>query len=95
VRRVLLRLGPHSVAMAHYIVDFHLLADRLGQVVLNAPVIPLRILANGPAAALETFARRAESEILETLSTEDGRQLNARVLVDERVFHVQVRELSE
>ena len=75
--------------MAHmFNVGFTMISARTGEMFSSAPVIPIRIMAESPAEALEEFAHRSEGAILETSKKSNG--VEAKVSVDGRVFRVKV-----
>ncbi len=73
-----------------FIVGFNLLADRDGELVTETPVIPLKILAETAAAALELFAERAEGTVIHAAHSTSVDAVDARVAVDRRIFRVRV-----
>ncbi len=73
-----------------FIVGFNLLSDHNGELVTDTPVIPLKILADTAAAALELFAERAEGKIIHAAHSMTVDAVDARVAVDRRVFRVRV-----
>ncbi len=77
-----------------FIVGFNLLSDRNGELVTDTPVIPLKILADTAAAALELFAERAEGTILHAAHSTAVDAVDARVAVDRRIFRVRVCDSS-
>ena len=77
-----------------FIVGFNLLSFRDGQFVTDTPVIPLKIVAETAAGALEVFAARSEGKILETNHNVAADAIDARIEVDQRVFRVRVCDSS-
>ncbi len=73
-----------------FIVGFNLLSDRDGELVTDTPVIPLKILAETAAAALELFAERAEGTVIHAAHSTTVDAVDARVAVDCRIFRVRV-----
>jgi hypothetical protein len=77
-----------------YIVGFNLLSTRGGELVTDTPVIPLRILADTAADALEAFAERTEGRIIHAAHSTNVDAVDAKVAVDQRIFRVRVCDAS-
>ncbi|HSP35856.1 MAG TPA: hypothetical protein VLU46_16205 [Thermoanaerobaculia bacterium] len=73
-----------------FIVGFNLLSYRNGEFVTDTPVIPLKIVAETAAAALEVFARRSEGVIIDASHNAAADAIDARIAVDQRIFRVRV-----
>ncbi len=78
------------VPMREFIVGFNVLSNRNGELVTDTPVIPLRILADTAAQALEFFARRSEGTIVSSSHHAGADAIEARVSVDDRIFRVRI-----
>ncbi|HSP13368.1 MAG TPA: hypothetical protein VLV78_01300 [Thermoanaerobaculia bacterium] len=73
-----------------YIVGFNVLSNQGGELVTDTPVIPLRIFAETAAAALEVFAERTEGTIIHAAHSTTVDAVDAKVVVDQRIFRVRV-----
>lgn len=73
-----------------FIVGFNLLSFRNGEFITDTPVVPLKIVAETAAGALEVFAARSEGKIIYTSHNAAADAIDARVAVEERIFRVRV-----
>jgi hypothetical protein len=73
-----------------YIVGFNLLSNHGGELITDTPVVPLKILAETAAAALEVFAERAEGTILHAAHSTTVDAVDAKVVVNHKIFRVRV-----
>jgi len=73
-----------------FIVGFNLLSYQNGEFVTDTPVVPLKIVAETAAGALEVFAARSEGTIIAAAHNTAADAIDARVAVDHRVFRVRV-----
>lgn len=73
-----------------FIVGFNLLSYQNGEFVTDTPVIPLKIVAESAASALEVFAARSEGQIISAAHNPGADAIDARIAVDRRIFRVRV-----
>ncbi len=73
-----------------FIVGFNLLSFRDGEFVTDTPVIPLKIVAETAAGALEVFVARSDGTIIEASHNAAADAIDARMKVDQRIFRVRV-----
>lgn len=78
------------VMQREFIVGFNLLSYQNGEYVTDTPVIPLKIVAESAAGALELFAARSEGRIISAAHNPGADAIDARIAVDQRIFRVRV-----